>query len=191
MKNQSPIVYILHGYDAAPTRHWFPWLRERLESDGIRTDAVPLPTPAAPRLSAWLAAIAETVTKFTPETYFVAHSLGCITLLQYLSEQKSARIGGALLVSGFAETPRDFPFLAEFAAPPLDYAALKQTLAHCTVLSAKDDPLVPHAASKALADALAADFYALPTGGHFIDQTGTRTLPAAYGALCAMLPHEK
>lgn len=187
MKKQTPTVYILHGYDASPTRHWFPWLRDRLESDGIRTAAIALPTPDAPRLSAWLATIAEAVTEITPQTYFVAHSLGCISLLQYLAEQPSTHAGGALLVSGFAETPQDFPFLAEFTAPPLDYAALKQILAHRTVLSAKDDPFVPHAVSKALADALAADFYLLPTGGHFIDQTGTRTLPAAYGALCSML----
>ena len=32
-------VVVVHGYDAAPDQHWFPWLRDRLTAEGVRTVA--------------------------------------------------------------------------------------------------------------------------------------------------------
>ncbi|MBD5025023.1 hydrolase, partial [Xanthomonas citri pv. citri] len=29
-------VYIIHGYRASSTNHWFPWLKKRLLADGVQ-----------------------------------------------------------------------------------------------------------------------------------------------------------
>lgn len=77
-------VHIIHGYAASPADHWFPWLERELERRGARVDIVELPASDAPRPEAWLQALEVQVGRPDRNTFFVAHSLGGITLLRYL-----------------------------------------------------------------------------------------------------------
>ena len=95
-------VVVVHGYDAAPDQHWFPWLRERLAAEGVRTEVVELPEPSFPEAGAWLAAVARAVGEPDPHTHLVGHSLGCITLLRHLAGLPQPwTLGGLVLVAGF------------------------------------------------------------------------------------------
>lgn len=35
-KKMKKQVYIIHGYRASSTNHWFPWLKKRLLADGSK-----------------------------------------------------------------------------------------------------------------------------------------------------------
>jgi len=78
-------VVVVHGYDAAPDSHWFPWLRRRLAAEGVRTVLVDLPEPSYPETGAWLDAVGRAVGEVDEHTHLVGHSLGCITLLRHLA----------------------------------------------------------------------------------------------------------
>lgn len=188
MTNTRKHVYIIHGYSASPERHWFPWLQKKLQSPAVSTAILSMPTPLTPHCDAWMEALHRQITDLTENAYFVAHSLGCISLLHYLPEESpSGTIGGLLLVSGFAASLPTLPLLDAFTRTPPDYARICQIAPKRAVLSAHDDPVVPFALSQDLARQLHADFYARTAGGHFLDETGVITLPPAYDIITAMM----
>src|SRR3989344_4974424 len=100
-------VFLIHGFEGRPDNHWFPWLTLELKANGFDVSAPQMPHPMQPKLNEWLAFLKKYVGKPNRETYFVGHSLGCITITRYLAElspKQSAnlRIGGAVLVAGFS-----------------------------------------------------------------------------------------
>lgn len=181
-------VYIIHGYGASPGSHWFPWLRDRLTEAGADVDILEMPTPQEPKLDAWINQVAAAVQDIDSHTYFVAHSLGCITTLRYLQRQNPAKpIGGMVLVSGFDKPLPDLPMLDEFTQQALDYDRLIRSANRRAVIAAKDDSIVPFAYSKELMEQLHADFYEVEHGGHFLESDGYTTLPIVYDVLANMM----
>lgn len=98
----SKHVYIVHGYGATPANHWFGWLQEQLAAGGITADILEMPAPLSPKLQEWLEHLSSKAKVLKRDTYFVAHSLGCVSLLKYLLKAKLQEpLGGLVLVSGF------------------------------------------------------------------------------------------
>ncbi len=46
-------VFIVHGYNASPTDHWFPWLKRQVESIGHQCDILYLEDSEHPKYDAW------------------------------------------------------------------------------------------------------------------------------------------
>lgn len=171
-------VYIVHGYAASPSDHWFPWLRHKLQQQGATVTVIELPSPDAPRPEEWQRAIERQVRGLDESTYFVAHSLGSIALLRYLdSAPAGTRIGGYVLVSGFNDRLPALPQLDGFVAPDLDYDRLVGMTRHRVVIAAADDSIVPFALSRDLAAAVASSFVPTERGGHFLASDGYRQFP--------------
>ena len=179
-------VYIIHRFDASSTRHWFPWPNEFLTDKGAITESIDMPTPAQPDCKTWISFLSEHLTCITSNTYFVTHSLGCITTLRYL-QTVAAPIGGAMLVSGFGQSIPDFSFLEGFTATIPNYKLLSRTIPNRAVVSAIDDPIVPHEFSRSFAERFDAVFYETKTGRHYLDADGVTTLPIAADVLSRMM----
>lgn len=90
-------AYIIHGYGASPTDHWFPWLQARLQAAGIPTIVPPLPDSEHPDFAAWQATLTQTIGTPDRNTLLIAHSLGTISLLHYLSATRPASVGGLVI----------------------------------------------------------------------------------------------
>lgn len=177
-------VVVVHGYDAAPDQHWFPWLRERLTADGVRTDVVELPEPSFPEAGAWRAAVARAVGDPDRHTHLVAHSLGCVTLLRHLAGLPQPwTLGGLVLVAGFTGPLASVPLLDGFLAEDVDVSAARANARRRLVLRSDDDPTVPAAATEALAERLGAPVQVVPGAGHFCGSDGVTRLPAVLDAL--------
>lgn len=171
-------LFIIHGYNAYPEKHWFPWLKEQFPH--IPTEIIKLPNAHAPQLEDWLAAINEAVGEADEGTYIVAHSLGTQTTLHYAMQQQT--LGGIILVSGFAEK---IPHLAELDnfALPINDTHIKTIVAKRTIIAAKDDSIVPFSCSERLAKRIDATFITQETGNHFMQSDGFTTLPIVVKAL--------
>ncbi|KFM95953.1 RBBP9/YdeN family alpha/beta hydrolase [Paenibacillus macerans] len=181
-------VYIIHGYGASPSSHWFPWLRDRLTEAGADVAVLTMPNPQEPNFNAWVNQLSASVPDLDGNTYFVAHSLGCITTLRYLLRQNPAKpIGGIVLVSGFAKPLPELPILDAFTEQPLDYDRVIRSASGRAVIAAKDDSIVPFAYSKELMEQIHADFYEVEHGGHFLESDGFTTLPIVFDVLNKML----
>ena len=111
-------------------------------------------------------------------TYFVAHSLGNITLLRYLSEYENLNeIGGFIMVSAFDRPIKGFEELHPFVETSLDYKKISEKCKLKVVIAAKDDYLVPFEFSKEISEKLDAEFYLIENAGHFLDRDGITELP--------------
>ena len=90
-----------HGYGATVADHWFPWLAQQLRGRGMEVVQVPLPDSLHPDYGRWQDALARTVGMPSGRTVLVAHSLGTVSLLHYLSRIRPHKVGGLVLVSAF------------------------------------------------------------------------------------------
>ena len=95
-------VFIIHGFDASPEEHWFPWLEAQLQERGIQAIRLRMPDSSHPDFDRWQATMREAIGQPDEHTILVAHSLGTISVLHFASQSGAKRLGGIVLVSGFA-----------------------------------------------------------------------------------------
>jgi predicted alpha/beta hydrolase family esterase len=178
-------VYIIHGYMATPTAHWFPWLRQRLSTDGVEAAVLSMPAPDLPDPAAWAEHIDTHVVRPDENTFFVAHSLGCLALLNYLAHVPTGRIGGVVLVSGFREPLPGLPQLDGFVAHAERLDPIRDLAPRRSVIAARDDTIVPYVLSQHLAANIDAEFVTVEKGGHFLASDGFVEFPLVYEKLAA------
>lgn len=171
-------LFVIHGYDANPQNHWFPWLKNKMEKKEYEVNVLEMPTPSEPQLNEWIAKINKAVNKIDENTYFVAHSLGTITLLQYLSKYKDLpKFKGFILVSGFDEVIPDFKFLEQFTKEKVDYDKIKSKAKNIFVVASENDTIVPINFSKKVSEKLESEMYTFKSSGHFLDRDGVLEIP--------------
>lgn len=186
-------AFIIHGYGATPDDHWFPWLAAQLQMRSISAQRIALPGSDAPEFSRWQQALTIAIGNPSAQDIFIAHSLGCISLLHYLSQMKPARIGGLVLASGFAEK---LPNLSEIdgydvdayvANAQLDIPLIRAMSPHIISIISDDDLIVAPQESMKLARMLDSHVIHVPKGGHLLASDGFTELPQALQAIDAML----
>ena len=162
-------VYVIHGYGADSESNFFPWLKQKLNSDNIECNVLDLPNTNYPKLNEWIEYINKNVSELNENIYFVGHSLGCISVLKFLSQfNKNSKIGGLILVSGFDEKLPLFPTLNSFVSDKIDYSKIINMTQKITVIASQDDDLVPIEYSWELSKNLKSKFLKLNGYGHFL-----------------------
>ncbi|MFU8947242.1 RBBP9/YdeN family alpha/beta hydrolase [Mycetocola zhadangensis] len=185
----APRIIVAHGYNAAPHRHWFPWLVEQFEPGVVTVPA--LPNPRAPELEPWVNTLAETIGDVDDNTILIGHSLGSITTLRVLERMpRPWRLRGLILVAGFVSALPNLPKLNEFTAPPVDGAAIAAHISHRAVLGSDNDTTVAPAFTADLARELDAPLTLIPGGGHFVDRLGCHSIPELLPVINRMLDNE-
>lgn len=182
-------IYVIHGYNASASRHWFPWLEKKLISGNkMSVKVLDMPSPAKPKLEEWIGELSESIEKLDQNTFFVAHSLGCIALLDYFETLKELpEIGGIIFVSGFNHKLVNIPEINDFIHTGIDYKKIIRAVASRVVVTAENDEIVPTEFSKELADNLDAKLYQLSAGGHFLDSDGFSEFPEIYEIITCMV----
>jgi predicted alpha/beta hydrolase family esterase len=171
-------IYIIHGYSASPADHWFSWLKEKLEEENNKVTIIDLPTPLIPDSKEWNEALKEQIKTIDENSFFIAHSLGCITLLKFLEESSiKKQIAGYILVSGFNTSLPKLKQLDSFLKRELDYEKLKNITNNKIVIGANNDYQVPIILTERLSFLLNADFIHLEKGGHFMASDGYIKFP--------------
>lgn len=164
-------VVVIHGYTASSQANWFPHFKDELKSDNIDVIIPDMPDSCKPQCNEWLKHIDNTIGEPDENTILIGHSLGCVTLLNYLNEKRTESVKAVFLISGFTEnTP--ISELAEFVKPVIDYNYIKSITSDIVAISAVDDDIVPYEYSKEMAERLDAPFILLDGGKHFIDRDG-------------------
>lgn len=182
--SRPPRLVVVHGYGATTENHWFPWLQQRMASQGWDVTLVDLPDSDAPAVGPWAEAVEDAVGHVDGRTYLVGHSLGCITLLRYLAGRTDPwSLGGIILVAGFTGKLESLPELDPYLEEDVDLQDLPGCIRDRLVIHSDDDPLVPPSASASLADRLTAPALVIPGAKHFLDVDGVTDLPEAAAAL--------
>ncbi len=175
---------IFQGYGATPSDHWFGWLAEQLEADGVPTTIPALPSPLKPDPDQWTDAVRATLKTPDERSVVIAHSLGCLTVLRYLCSLEGPwRLGTLVLVSGFVDRLPALPELDAYIGDGFDLAGLSDRIDRIVVIRSDNDPLVPAALTDRLADLLGVQVRVVPEAGHFLAGDGVNALPAALEAV--------
>ncbi|WP_101774872.1 RBBP9/YdeN family alpha/beta hydrolase [Pasteurella oralis] len=187
-------VYVIHGYTASASAHWFPYLAQQLSQTDIACTCLNMPNPMQPDTAEWLVYLKQQL-QLTKQTVIIGHSLGCIAALNLLLSQQQPILSG-IFVSGFNQS---IPHLAKLNPFVDTYQALlaqsklnpsqlfRQT--PCTI-AAYDDHIVPHQYTETLATALQADYIRLQRGGHFLDREGWIEFPLVLQHIQARFKNE-
>lgn len=132
----------------------------------------------------------EQIPNVNENTYFVAHSLGVITLLHFLQRHNYQHIGGMILVSGFSGPLSDIsPLDAYIAKSKVDTNYFKDIKKKLVYLSDNDD-LVPPKLTVQLAKDIDAPYVIVPNGGHFLGREGYTAFPQVVNSLKEMLEND-
>ncbi|HIE5766529.1 TPA: RBBP9/YdeN family alpha/beta hydrolase [Proteus mirabilis] len=172
-------VVIVHGYTASPKDNWFPWLKEELESLGYDVSIPMMPEPNHPNPNEWQQRLTDENIILDKDTILVGHSLGCITLLRFLSERASEniKIGGYILVAGFNREQKTLPELNSHIYNKLNYIKLVKLSDKRVSLISSNDWVVSPDSSKHLASELQTQIVIENDAGHFLDKEGYIKLP--------------
>ncbi|MFZ4843968.1 RBBP9/YdeN family alpha/beta hydrolase [Mycetocola saprophilus] len=169
-------VVVVHGYGAGPESHWFPWLVAKLPKARVEIPA--LPDSSAPNFDTWIEAAAAAIADADEDTVLVGHSLGAVTALIALATLPPERkLGGVVLVAGFAEALPGYEALDPFTLVPVDIELLRARSNHRVVFVADSDPIVDPAFTRRLSSRFDAHLIVVPGAGHFQDTEDKTEFP--------------
>ena len=109
MQSKSPQrALIVHGSYETPDSYWLPWLRNRLEADGIVTVAPHFPTPEGQSLEAWRQIFDDQVSEVGEGWMLFAHSLGVPFLLDIVERSYRVETVSSLSADSLVSSTRSY-----------------------------------------------------------------------------------
>ena len=182
-------IFIIHGYQSSPEQHWFPWLAKKIEQMGSQFEIVHLQGSDQPDFATWRQNLEAQVHPLNEQTIIVAHSLGCISVLDYLSEALNGRLIKAIfMVAGFNEKLTALPELNQFVQQAkLNDALLRFRIQQRYSLFSCNDPFVPAPLSIRFGQLLNAQMIEVKKAGHFMQSDGLSEFPQLWEKLEKLL----
>ena len=178
-------VIVVHGYTASPEENWFPWIAQKAIKAGVSLKVLRLDPSETPVLNVWMKQMDAQIDALNENSILIAHSLGCIAALHYLSQKlQHQNIKALVLAAGFngrlGRLEQVNPFID---AAKIDFDLLKQQVEHRVVIYSKGDERVQPEFSLAQAKSLDAQVIEARHQGHFIDSEGCTELPEVWDAV--------
>ena len=183
MKDQKKVIFV-QGYGDYSDGVWPGWLEKELKKVGFDYLSIEIPDPMFPDIQEWLRAMRRAEIIVDENTYFVGHSLGCMTIVRYLAGlDKKVKAGGCVFVAGFCEFP-NFPLIGDFCALPLDWEQVKKRAREFFVVLSDNDTMVSVSSGQEFAKKLGAEVIIEKKKGHF--KTDVKEIPSVLNAILEM-----
>ncbi len=178
-------VVIVHGWSGGPGKDWLPWLKTELENKGYKVLAPAMPDADEPVIEKWVVYLSEIVGKPDKNTCFVGHSIGCQTILRYLTAhpfKPREMVGGAVFVAGWfdlknLEDDETRALAKPWTETPIDLAKVKAVLPKSTLIISDNDPYDSFEENKLGFEKIGAKIIVRRGAGHFTAEDGFAKLP--------------
>lgn len=184
-------AFLIHGWEGYPEEGWRPWLKRELEKRGFEVMAPAMPDTASPTMNRWVPYLEQVIETPDKATYFVGHSLGCVTVLRYLETLKeNQKIGGAVLLAGFAHDLEYDGYngeLSSFFKTPINWKEIKKHCDKFMVIHSDDDPWVPVKHSRIYKENLGTETIVMHNMKHFSGDDGINELPIVLDSVLKMI----
>ena len=182
-------IILIHGLAATKKSNWFPWLEKEIKCNlDTSVKAVSLPRPKIPKINKWIDYLYKEAANPNENTVFIAHSLGCITLLKYIEElPDDVVIGGIILISAFDNPLPLVPLINSFVAKGPNYQKIIPKIKKVKVIGSNNDLIVPLKYTKEVANQLHTSVIEIDKAGHFTTQDGYKSFPELYRILVEMI----
>jgi uncharacterized protein len=161
---------IFHGLGSTSEDNWFPWLKNELERNHIKTAVPDLPYSQNPKQREWLKEAMKL--KYDEETILIGHSLGTILILRLLEQFK---VKAAFLVAAF-DDPLNIPEIKNFFDREFYYPLIR-TNAKIYILNSDNDPYIPNDVGPRLAANTGAKLFVFKGREHLSGGTGDMMFP--------------
>ncbi|MEI6191311.1 MAG: alpha/beta hydrolase [bacterium] len=146
---------------------WSGWLAEETRKCGFDFKLLSMPDIMYPEIDQWLSFLQEQNIEIDNNTYFVGHSLGCITIARFLEKLPSKSVArGCIFVAGFCSLPK-IPFLSDFCNLPLDFSEVKKHAREFVSIISDDDHVISKDLSEEFSEKLGAWTITEHNKGHF------------------------
>jgi hypothetical protein len=170
---------ILHGTYGSPEINWFPWLRNELENLNVTVYVPQLPTPEGQTIENYLQVMDQTITKYNQDTLLIGHSSAPLAICAKL-QQLDKPIQAAFLIAPFLGDIGNHEYdkaNRNFNQYDFDWDKVKQDANKFYIYRSDNDPYVPQAVGKRLAEQLQVEETIIPGGGHLTSKAGFDTFP--------------
>ncbi|MDD5055828.1 MAG: alpha/beta hydrolase [Candidatus Peribacteraceae bacterium] len=172
-------VFIVHGIGGSPEENWFPWLKTELERSGHIISIPQFPNADRPLLEEWMEHFKRYLPSINEHTILIGHSLGAAFLLRLLETIDTPVKATFLIapVSGRKMSREYEPLMTSFTNEPFDVETIRRNAGSVTILNSDNDPFIPLASAKRLAESLQATITVIAGGGHFNASAGYDEFP--------------
>ncbi len=139
-------IIIIHRWGANPQSDWYSWLKRELEKKGHSVFVPEMPNTDEPMIEEWVAHLKRVVGQLDAETCFVAHSIGCQSVLRFLEGEKySGKVGNVVFVAGWFKLDNlEGEEVVAIAKPwmntPIDFSLVRRRLNSLTVFLSNNEP---------------------------------------------------
>ncbi|MCK4525130.1 MAG: class I tRNA ligase family protein [Candidatus Andersenbacteria bacterium] len=152
---------LLHAWGSGPKEAFFPWLKNELESRGIKVEVLSFPNPDNPDFNEWLEEFNKVETD--EKTIVIGRSLGATLALG--AAMRGKKFGNLVAVCTpleNSEIPKFFEQMGEF-----DFEKIKNNIKQYSVLHSSNDPYIKLEISEKLARELGAELTTVKNADHF------------------------
>jgi uncharacterized protein len=157
--------FLIHGTGGNPDETFYPYLKKNLQGEVI---APQLPSPEKQSLESWLKAFKPYEKRVDEETVFIGRSIAPAFILRLL-ERCEKKVGACFLIAGFCSDigSDDFRPLIKSFLGEFNWEKIRNNCGKFFVYSADNDPYVPIANGKELAEKLGAKLIVVKGAEHF------------------------
>jgi len=170
-------AYIVHRWAGQPNSDWYPWLKKFLEQKGCQVKILKMPHTKIPIIKSWIKFLKKEIEP-SPETFLIGHSIGCQTILRYLSASNT-EVGGIMLVAPWLTLKNLSGIEKTIARPwltrPIDFAPAVKVSKKLAIFS-ENDRVVPIENVKLFRDKLDPTIITVKNKGHFDENDDIRDL---------------
>lgn len=176
-------VIIVHGWGGSPNNDWLPWAKRELEKKGYKGTIPAMPDTEHPKIETWVSYLAEVIGNPDENLTLIGHSVGCQTILRYLSgiNQKVNKVilvapwGSAL--SNLADNEEE-KVARPWLETPIDFEKAREKADKFIAIFSDDDPFVPLKENlHVFKERLGAEIIVESRKGHFTESDGVKELP--------------
>lgn len=168
-------IYLIPRYGGNATSDWYNWIDNRLHQQlGITLTRLNMPNWQAPDKEEALAHLEANIQQLDEETYFIAHSIGCLAVLNLINKKleqgEPLKLGGFLFVAAWFKVDKIWDTLLPWLDnDDLNYPALQQAFARRKVVISDNDQFHnDYRNNEALWQSrMAADVQVIPDRAHF------------------------
>ena len=187
-------IYIVHCWDGTKDDGWYPWLDEKISSDDNRVIRFNMSDTEHPKIKEWVSELDKQVDSIDENTYFIGHSIGCQTILRYLENKNTEKIGGILFVAPWLDLLPEaisdedsYNTAYPWINTKIDFDKIKKMTNNITCIFSDDDYFVSITQKEEFEKLLNAKTIIVSGKGHISADDGVNELPEIYSKTIEML----
>ena len=142
----QPMIYLVPRWAGNIHSDWYDWLVEQVFATyQIEIKHLEMPNWQEPQVEESLEYLSKTIQHLDEHTYFIGHSVGCQSILRYLSSHlelnNDLKIGGILLVAAWFEVDKPWISLVPWMNhDKTNFSLIAKAVNYKKVILSNNDP---------------------------------------------------